>query len=88
MAKKDPHFIMKNYLPEAPRGVSKQKWLNSQLALKAKGVPNDILYTLKTLRQVNLYTWLVIIMGHPAKWVKDHEETLLDPKFKRAPGQA
>jgi len=59
------------------------------MALKAKGgMPQEEIAKITTLRQMNLYTWLIIVMGHPWRWVMDNEETLIDPKFKRAPGQA
>jgi len=51
-------------------------------------MPQEEIAKITTLRQMNLYTWLIIVMGHPWRWVMDNEETLIDPKFKRAPGQA
>jgi hypothetical protein len=49
-------------------------------------MPREMVCRLTTLRQVNLYAWL-IPLGHPWKWIMDNEHELLDPKFKRKPGQ-
>jgi len=75
-------------LPPPPAGVSAKHWKERQAILHARGVPWDILARLKTLRQINLYVWLICVMGHEWRFVADNEVTLLDPKFKRAPGQA
>ena len=81
--------IVKNYLPPAPKGVPDKRWHDMQMALQKKGgMPQLEVAKITTLRQANLYSWLVLIMGHEWRWVMDNEETLLDPKFKRKPGQA
>ncbi len=75
-------------MPPPPVGVSKKHWKERQAILHTKGVPWDMLARIKSLRQMNLYIWLICIMGHPHKWVFDNEHILIDPKFKRDPGQA
>lgn len=83
-----PIIPIKDYLPPAPAGVSATKWFDGQMSLKAAGMPQIEVAKIKSLRVMNLYIWLVIIMGHPYKWVMDNEQELVDRKFKRKPGQA
>ena len=75
-------------IPLPPPGVSKRMWETSQLSLIAKGVPPDMVYRIRSLRQINLWVWLVIIMGHEWRWVADNEHILIRKDFKRKPGQA
>lgn len=75
--------LRRGELPPAPKGVDPEKWLNSLLALKAEGgMPNSELQRLRTLRQVNLYTWMVIILKNPWKMTRAREHELIDPDFK------
>jgi hypothetical protein len=80
--------ITEKDLPPPPASVSAKHWRERQAILHAQGVPYDMIFRIKRLRQMNLWIWLICIMGHPYKWVADNEHILIDPKFKRDPGQA
>jgi hypothetical protein len=63
-------------------------WLNRQMwLLWTVKMPEDQVCKLRTGRQMNLYCWL-LALGHPWKFIVDNEATLIDPHFKRKPGQA
>jgi len=81
-------FVSEKDLPPPPVGVSAKHWKERQAILHAQGVPYDMIFRIKSLRQMNLHIWLICIMGHPYKWVFDNEHILIDKNFKRAPGQA
>lgn len=68
----------------APAKVNEKQWHKSQLALKAAGMPDDKIKKINTLRKMNLYTWLVIVMQHPWQFVADNEEELLKPKIDKS----
>jgi len=87
MQKKSVPHPEESKVPLAPPGVDPRVWERNQLMLIAHGVPKDMVYRIRGLRQMNLHSWLILIMGHPWKWVFDNEHILLDPKFKRKPGQ-
>lgn len=75
-------------LPECPKGFDKRVWLDRQMWLLWEvKMPATHVRTIKTGRQMNLYAWL-LSLGHPWKWIADNEVELIDPKFKRKPGQA
>lgn len=75
-------------LPPTPKGVSAKVWLDRQtwLLLEVR-MPRADVCKIKTLRMMNLFCWL-IPLGHDWKWIMDKAPILLDPKFKRKPGQA
>lgn len=79
----------KGEFPPAPEGVNPKSWEKNQLALRSRLMPKEYIQHITTLRQMNLYTWLVFNMNHTDyKWIRDHEHILLAKDFKRAPGQA
>jgi len=86
--RKKPIDQRESKIPLAPPGVNPSSWERAQLILISKGMPKDMVYRLRSLRQMNLYSWLVGVLGHEWKWVMDNEEILIDKNFKRKPGQA
>lgn len=76
-ATKSGHVVVKRYLPVAPKGVPNERWQNCQLALKAAGVPNNILGRISTLRQMNMWVAMVIIREHPWQQIADWEVELM-----------
>lgn len=70
--------------PPAPPGVNAKKWSDSQDALAACGMPRDKINTITTLRQMNLFIWLVTVMQHPWQFVMDNQIELLKPKIDKS----
>lgn len=69
---------------KAPKGVPEKNWQRAKLALRAAGMPSDRIERLATIRQMNLYIWLVTVMQHPWQFVADNEEELLKPKIDKS----
>ena len=82
MAKKliVPVSIHSRSWPKAPTDIRQDLWEKSQLFLKSKGCPDDVIAGITTIRRMNIF---VIALSFPTniyfepsyKWVLDNENT-------------